>query len=34
MATSHLPQMTTSHSLTPFTISNDCPDENRDIFIE
>ena len=32
MATSHLPQMTTSHSLTPFTISNDCPDENRDIF--
>ena len=31
MATSHLTQMTNSHSLTPFTISDDCPDENREI---
>ena len=31
MATSHLTKMTTSHSLTPFTISNDCPDENSKI---
>ena len=23
--------MTTSHFLTPFTIANDCPDENREI---
>ena len=32
MATSHLPQMTTSHSLTPLTISDDRPDGNREIF--
>ena len=31
MATSHTPQMTTSHSSIPFTISNDCPHDNREI---
>ena len=31
MATSHQPQMTASHFLTPFTIASDCPQENREI---
>ena len=31
MATSHQTQMTTSQFLTPFTIANDCPKENREI---
>ena len=31
MATSFLPQMTNSHSLIPFAIDNDCPDENSEI---
>ena len=32
MVTRHLQQMTTSQSLAPFTIANDCPAENREIF--
>ena len=31
MATSNLPPMTNNHSLMPFAIDNDCPDENREI---
>ena len=31
MATKYTPQVTTSLALVPFTISEDCPDEKREI---
>ena len=34
MATSHPLQITTSHSLKPFTISEDCSQENREIIYQ